>query len=58
MLLQAFFLFFLSEKKDSMQKHATNGQGDFMNKHGLIGLGGRMSYVTGIPNLLHDKKRS
>ena len=30
-------LFFLSEKKNSMQKHATNGQGDFMKRHGFIG---------------------
>ena len=40
-----------------MQNYATNGQGDFMKRHGFIGSGGRMSYVTGIPNFLHEKNR-
>lgn len=38
------------------RKHATNGQGDFMKRPGLIGLGGRISSVTDIPILLHEKK--
>ena len=59
MLLLPFFLFLSKKqnKKYSMRKHATNGQGDFMKRHGFIGLGGRMSYVTGIPNFLHEKNR-
>jgi len=34
------FLFLNKKKKSSMRKYATNGQGGFMKRHGLIGLGG------------------
>ena len=51
------FLFLNKKKKSSMRKYATNGQGGFMKRHGLIGLGGQMSYVTSILILLHEKKK-